>query len=520
MLRLLPIVILGSLISTVSPLMAPAQAASFVPALRSEAESLESGLDRTMIALEPIQPQAGDLLDLPEDEDPIDRNPHRTIVEPQEVRPLPGSLDTVPVFNSNNPEIVRTAGILLSTFAGDKMRNPSAHLNYTFQDRFDIFAHHISQAKTAAETRSMFQGVMLYNPGNQVVSIEVLQAASYLTRPDAIFVKLPNYVEDPIGRIFAGPGSRISNDILRGRRQGIWPAVVQIPPKEAYMLMNLPIPAGKVVPTSNGRTTLIRLWSSGPVNVANLSMYAPQEGDGERLPTIDEWLTVLTEGALVQPRDRTATPPGTRTKDIIYSRVSGVSKGSRWKSRVTDSAKVNFLTIPKEGDAISFGLSTLADGTLGTGQVQSAPMLRRYPDSAYLANGNYGTEYNITLPLGNPRRTNQMVTIAIQTPMKDDRLSGGLRFLEPPEPRIFFRGTVRIRYQDNADRLQTRYVHLVQRRGEQGQALVMLNLRPGERRVVQVDFLYPPDATPPQVLTVRTLDQLTASRTAPILVDQ
>jgi hypothetical protein len=29
---------------------------------------------------------------------------------------------------------------------------------------------------------------------------------------------------------------------------------------------------------------------------------------------------------------------------------------------------------------------------------------------------------------------------------------------------------------------------------------------PGDRRLVKIDFLYPPDATPPQVVTVKTLD--------------
>lgn len=40
----------------------------------------------------------------------------QTIAVPQTVRPLPGSLDNVPVFNSNSPELIQTDGILLSTF--------------------------------------------------------------------------------------------------------------------------------------------------------------------------------------------------------------------------------------------------------------------------------------------------------------------------------------------------------------------------------------------------------------------
>jgi len=48
-------------------------------------------------------------------------------------------------------------------------------------------------------------------------------------------------------------------------------------------------------------------------------------------------------------------------------------------------------------------------------------------------------------------------------------------------------------------------VHLVQRRGQQGEPLALLTLPAGGRRLVRVTLLYPPDATPPQILTVRTL---------------
>jgi hypothetical protein len=42
--------------------------------------------------------------------------PQIEIVQPQQVRAIPGKLDDVPVFNSNSPELVQTEGILLSTF--------------------------------------------------------------------------------------------------------------------------------------------------------------------------------------------------------------------------------------------------------------------------------------------------------------------------------------------------------------------------------------------------------------------
>jgi hypothetical protein len=163
------------------------------------------------------------------------------------------------------------------------------------------------------------------------------------------------------------------------------------------------------------------------------------------------------------------------------------------------------LTIPQSGHAFSYGLSTLVNGTLGTGQIQSASMLVRYPDTAYAAHGNYGIQYNLSLPLYNNSQNPQNVTVSLQTPVKENRLQQpGLRFLTTPKGPAFFRGTVRVRYQDEQGYPRTKFVHLVQRKGEQGEPLVLLKMKPGDRSLVEVDFIYPPDATPPQVLTIAT----------------
>jgi hypothetical protein len=438
-------------------------------------------------------------------QEPLQR---QEVFAPQELRPLPGQLDTVPVFNSNSPELVQTEGILLSTFPPEGKAVPAAHLNFPFQGRFDIFSHHIAKAKDASETRTLFQGVLLYNPTYEPVTVDILQGASYLTRPDALFINLPSYVDDPIGRVYAGPGSRTVNDVLRGRRQGNWPAVTVIPPRQSWMLMNLPIPVGTVTPSSNGRSTLLRLRSNGPIYMASLAMFAPLNPDKtERSPTSEEWQNLLLRNGLAGPRDIPPTPIS-RLKDyatVIYGRVAGVAMGSEWKANLTDSPKSDALSIPKRGRAFSYGLSMLDRGTFGTGQVQSAPLVARYDDTAYRAHGNYGVQYSLTLPLHNTTGQSQTVTVAIQTPVKEDRIKGGLLFFTPPEERIFFRGTVRVRYTDDSGAPQTRYTHLTMQRGQEGEPLIALTMPKGDRRLVQLDFLYPPDSTPPQVLTVKTV---------------
>lgn len=142
---------------------------------------------------------------------------------------------------------------------------------------------------------------------------------------------------------------------------------------------------------------------------------------------------------------------------------------------------------------------------MGTGQNQSAPMAVRYPDTAYESHGNYGVQYSLTLPLVNNTNRNQTVDLTVETPLKfNDAPNDQLTFLVPPAVNVFFRGTVRFSYTDRRGQTNNRYYHLVQRRGQKGENLVSLDLKPGEARTVQVDLLYPPDATPPQLLTVRT----------------
>jgi len=152
-------------------------------------------------------------------------------------------------------------------------------------------------------------------------------------------------------------------------------------------------------------------------------------------------------------------------------------------------------------------ISTLRGGTLGTQQVQAGKMLARYRDTAYEAHGNYCVHYNLIVPLHNTEEKPQTVTVSLETPLKENRLSkNGLRFRQPPLDFPYFRGTVRLRYQDDGGYDVTRYVHLWHRVGQVVEPMVKLRLAATETRSVKVDFIYPPDSTPPQVLRLRTLE--------------
>lgn len=442
--------------------------------------------------------------------------PEEFVVD-QSVRPLAGELDNVPVFNSNSPELVEEPGILLSTFPPTGMAVPEAHLNFPFDGRFDVFAHHVYKAldydnENPELLDSLYIGILVNNPGTVPVNVRIISGASYLSQPDAPFVQLPDFVPfSPLNPAYAGPGSRVAGDMVQERLQDIFPTVMVIPPGESRLLLNQPISIRDLEQPINGRSTLAYLESDGPVYVASMAQFATVEKstDGtvlETAPTLAAWESLLKEGGLAGPRDLAPAPlPLAEGDRLIYGRVAGVSQGSEWKATLTDAPTTNQLTIPSAGEAFSYGISLLYAGTMGTNQNQSAEMLVRYPDTAYQSHGNYGVRYSLTLPLQNPTNQAQTVTVALETPIKEDTLSEeGLRFLKPLPVQTFFRGPVQVRYQSDRGLPIIRNIHLVMKRGQQGIPLATLTLPPMTSRTVDVTLIYPADSTPPQILTVKT----------------
>jgi hypothetical protein len=441
-----------------------------------------------------------------------ERSPSAIITQYQEIRPLPGSLNQVPVFNSNSPEVIAREGILLSTFPRAGKAQAIAHLETPLEGRFDIFTHHIS--RPAEGRRTLYQGILVNNPTGSTRTLRILQGISYLNSQDAPFRELIPFANDPQGHVFSGPGSRLVGDVLRGRSQPQFPPVLRIPPHSTVLLTMLPIPISSV------RSTYIQAEADGTVYLANLAKYEVQEetaitrinerGDvvqdktvRSRPPNLNEWRALLTQGRLVEPRDL----PPVDTRDpgrIIYSRVAGISQGNQWEATVTDPDS-DSLKIPAPGEAFSFPVSTTSTGTFGTDQVQSAAMLTRYRDTALQGHGNYMVHYKLTFPLENSTDQTQRTSLTFQTPIKDDRHNDRLTFFETPPDRIFYRGTVRITYPDDLRRETTRYIHLVQNRGQQADPLAVIEIPAGTKRMAEIEFFYPPDATPPQVITVRTL---------------
>jgi hypothetical protein len=273
-------------------------------------------------------------------------------------------------------------------------------------------------------------------------------------------------------------------------------------------LLVLPLPVRGLDPLLNGRNLQLRLNSDGPVDVATLAAFGP-EGTP---PPPEVWAGILAGG--LSPKEHVPTPRGAPGR-MVYSRVSGVQRGATWTGRLTDPGRA---TLSASRAPISWPISSLERGTLGTGQVQTAELSAFYPGTAWAAHGNYGVTYALTLPLRNDTRRPLRLAVALESPVKTDAPQGGLKFrgaplattsgaeapATGPAGPVMFRGTVEVSGLDGPEGRPAgrQSVHLVQRAGQEGPPLGTVTLAPGATREVRVRLIYPADATPPQVLSL------------------
>ncbi|MFM7676753.1 MAG: DUF3370 domain-containing protein [Synechococcus sp.] len=418
----------------------------------------------------------------------------------QSVRPLPGGLDPVLMVNDNNPELIRAPGVLLSTFAGAGCGVPEAHLDVPLSGRFDLFSHHVYAGKPESLDSTLWLAVVAAPRQQQAVQLKLLSGSTALSQsldpsqPSAPFLPLPDLLPQGTTPAYAGPGSRVAAELLQRQRSTLFPERWTLEPGRLTVLAVLPIPVRGLDPLLNGRNLQWRLQSDGPVDLATLAAF----GDNDQPPDAATWQRLL-DGPL-SPREHAPTPRGQKG-GVVYSRVSGVQEGSTWRARLTDPGS-RFLSVRQA--PISWPIASLERGSLGTGQVQTAELRAFYPGTAWAAHGNYGVEYDLTLPLRNDTSSPVQLQLALESPIKADQPQGGLRFRSVPSRSVMFRGTVEVRGLDNDQGRSggTQRFHLVQRAGQAGPALGRISLAPGQERQVQVRLIYPADATPPQVLSL------------------
>jgi len=431
------------------------------------------------------------------------------LLRPQSVAPLSGGLDTVPLVNDNNPELIKAPGILLSSFdpargwRGEALPVPSAHLNSPLNGPFGLFSHHVYAGRPETLDSTLWLALVAAPRGNQPVRLRLLSGSTALSQspdgrqPSAPFLPLPALLEQGPNPVWAGPGSRVATELLRRQRSPQLPEGWTLEPGSLSTLLVLPLPVRGLDPLLNGLNLQLRLHSDGPVDVATLAAFGPND----QPPPQAIWAQLLRGD--VSPREHTPSPRGSGGP-MIYSRVSGIQQGSTWRTRLTDPGR-DSLSVSRA--PISWPIASLERGSLGTGQLQTAELSSFYPGTAWAAHGNYGVEYDLSIPLVNDGPSRSSLQLAFESPLKTDQPLGGLRFLPTPAQAVTFRGTLEVSGLDGPDGrpMGRRSYHLVLRSGQSGPALGTVSLDPGARRELRVRLIYPADATAPQVLSLLPL---------------
>ncbi|MFO7628821.1 MAG: DUF3370 domain-containing protein [Prochlorococcaceae cyanobacterium] len=428
--------------------------------------------------------------------------PQQPLLRRQTGAPLPGGLDGVLMVNDNNPELIRSPGVLLSTFSAAGRPHPEAHLDVALEGRFDLFSHHVYAGTPESLDSTLWLAVLAAPRGNTPVTLKLLAGSTALSQatdriqPAAPFLPLPSLLSQD-GNTFAGPGSRVATELLARQRGALLPDQWTLQPGSPTTLLVLPLPVKGLDPLLNGRNLQLRLQSNGPLSLATLAGL----GRGDQPPDPASWQALL-DGPL-SAKEHSPTPRGAKG-GMIYSRVSGVQLGSLWRTAITDPGK-SWLSASRA--PISWPISSLERGSLGSGQVQTAELQAFYPGTAWAAHGNYGVEYDLTIPLRNDTAQPLVLELTLESPLKQDQQIGGLRFNSEPAKAVMFRGTVEVSGLDGSEGPEGRPAgrqafHLVQRAGQQGDALGRVSLAAGAQRQLRVRLIYPADATPPQVLSL------------------
>ena len=429
----------------------------------------------------------------------------------QQIRPLPGKLDKVLMVNDNNPELITSEGILISTFPTKSTKSSSAktdksNLAVSLNGRFDLFSHHVYAGHSDQLESTLWLAVLAQPLGNKPVQLTLLAGSTSLSQATeagqtaAPFLPLPTLIAETTIPIAAGPGSRVAGDLLRGTRVPELPINWEIPPDSPSALVVLPIPVAGLDPLLNGRNLQMRLQSSGSISLAIVAAY----GNPKVAPLLSRLVELLQSGKL-STKEHRPTPRGSSGK-IVYSRVSGIQLGSTWKATLTDpgSPVLNAINTP-----ISWPISSLEKGSLGTGQVQTAELTTLYDGTAWAAHGNYGVEYDLTLPLHNGSNQTKTYLLTLESPLKNDNNNASLNFRNSATGPVMYRGLIEVSGLKSQARVSMgrRRFHLVLRQGQKGPDLGRITLKPGETHNIRVRLVYPADATPPQVLTLLPVKQ-------------
>lgn len=399
-----------------------------------------------------------------------------TLTRALELRPLPGGLDDEPMLHSNSPERIETEGVILSTEAP----RGGPFLDWPLSGHFSLFMHHVAR-RPLFDNRSLWIGLVASG------SSRLIQTAGqvFCTGPDAPFVNLPDVQANDAGRLYAGPGDRVARVMLQAKGEtGAW----SLSAGSLQLLHQWRIQTNPyfVFQLDNAISGLLRFHSSGPVRLSLLALLSSGE------PRMEDWRRLLRAGKVAGPAEDEASLLPATGGVFRYGRVAGVVTGSHWDGEISYDLG--------QDPARAFPLSALYAHDLATGQNQSARLQVKVPGTAAESHGNFGVDYRLQLRLSNTGSQPRRLELAIAQPLSAS--PGSVRFGREAGQQLRFRGSVRLRWQD-----QTRWFHLQLRDGQQAPPFAELRLNPQQQLSAELEWIYPADATPPQLLILNPAEE-------------
>lgn len=409
------------------------------------------------------------------------------------ISPLPGGLDQRLVLHSNNPERIETAGILISTRAqaGD------AFLSQPLSGDFDLFLHHIARTPILSGEQ-IYLGLVASLPDTQTsgsVELKLLRGNAFLTRPDAPFIELPAVQANSAELIFSGPGDRLALAELT-QASTIKPQRWQISKPVLLNSWQLPTNPLWAIQQDNALSGLLHFRSQADIDLSLIAIKASSP------PALADYLALLKQAQRAGPADANATvydpqePPGGGT--FRYGRVAGLVQGSQWQGQIEVSpTQISQL---ESATALAWPVASLYLKRYGTGQSQSAPVIKRLPGAAIESQGNYGLHYRLEIKLP-AREQARRYRLSLTQPQSVNQ--GQPVFLNPPATQISFRGSIQVSEAGLTPPAVTR-THLVLHAGERPAPFWQADIAAAETRSLLIEWVYPADATPPQLLLLES----------------
>lgn len=405
---------------------------------------------------------------------------------------MPGGLNLELMLHSNRPERIESPGLLLSTLP-DADGTGGPWLASPLKGAFRLFLHHI--ARTAIlDPGTIWIGLIAHQRGKAPLRLVLRAGSSHLTRPDAPFLALPTLTDNAKGQIWSGPSDRVALERLRGEGN-LAPAEWTLSPGTdtllyAWPLLSNPFPLWQQDMALSG---LLDFEASDEVHLSLVAVLQPGS------PRLNDFLKASSQAAGPAEPDATPYEPGSlpSSGDFRYGRVAGLARGSRWDGELN----LDLADLLAKGQ-LGYPIASPLLKRLGAEQVQSAPLLARAPGSAYAAHGNYGVHYRLALKLHNPSAQALTLSLALRQPLSVSESQGQMaHYQTPPGEAIRFRGSL---HHDFGPKSQG-WTHLSLRKGEQAQSFARILVPPGAQQAGVVEWIYPADATPPQLFCLEAL---------------